>query len=937
VTGRRDAESAELDAADVQTVPDLARVLRDLRRREARRSAGAQLTYRELAAKTGWSRGSLGEYFNGQILPPTDRFDVLIRLLGASAAEQGALATARDRVEERRRGTAPTAGELPVPRQLPSDVFGFTGRVAALGELDRALDHAERSPVVISVIAGSAGVGKTALAVHWAHRVRERFPDGQLYLDLQGFAAGPPVSPADALAGFLPALGVPAKRVPSGLPQAAALYRSMLADKRVLVVLDNAADPEQVRPLLPGGPGCVVVVTSRNRLGGLVARDGARRVALDVLTPDEAVALFARILGPDRVAAEPPAVRELARACALLPLALRIAAANLTAQPGRRIADFVAELTGGDRLAGLRVDSDDHDAVRAAFDQSYATLPAAEQRLFRLLGLVPGPDVTAPAAAALADTDPAWSARLLDRLAAAHLLTEHRPGRYSFHDQLRQYAEDRAGTDDPAAERTAATRRLYDWYLHTTDTAARVLYPEKLRLPLPAAGTRAGLSFDGQAPALAWLDGQRPNLVAAIRHAAEHGPHETAWLIADALRGYFNVGMHLVDWLAAARAGLAAAEAGGFLPGQATAQLSLADAHMLQSRHQEAIEHYERAVALARRAGWVDVQSAALGNLGGVYWQAGHLERAAEHLSRALTLDRRSGRLAGQSAKLGNLGSVYLAQGRLELAADHFTRSLALFRELGFRGGAAIDLTNLGEVYHALGRADLALDHLTEALTLFGEIGNRANGADALRCIADIHRDTGRYAQAREAAHTALEIARDTGNRRTEADVLNTVAAIHDRLDEHPRAVEQYQQALALASEVQARHPEVVALVGLAVAHRRAGRADLARAYAEPALDGARRTGYRVSEGQALTALAGILLDEGHPERAIEHAEQALAIQSDTGHQPGQAHALLILGHGYGRTAGRAAAVPHWKRAGALFTGIGAPEADAVRTLLSGG
>ena len=355
----------------------------------------------------------------------------------------------------------PPAAAISPPHQLPPAITDFTGRRQHLDELDRLLEPGvDATAVVISAIAGTAGVGKTALAIHWAHRVRDRFGDGQLYVGLRGYAPTPPMRSLDALAGFLHALGVPAEQVPLDLEEAAGLYRTLLADKRILVVLDNARSADQVRPLLPGSPRCLILVTSRDRLGGLVARDGARRLTLDVLPPEEAVGLLTRLLGAERVAAEPQAAEELAEVCGLLPLALRIAAANLADQPGQSIAGYLARLRQGDRLAELSVDDDPQAAVRTAFDCSYAALEPAAQRLFRLLGLVPGPEFTPPAAAALAGAPTDHAATLLERLTTVHLVEPRGPDRFGFHDLLRLYAADRTHDEDSEPDRKAAAARL---------------------------------------------------------------------------------------------------------------------------------------------------------------------------------------------------------------------------------------------------------------------------------------------------------------------------------------------------------------------------------------------------------------------------------------------------------------------------------------------
>ncbi|MEZ0109728.1 DNA-binding SARP family transcriptional activator [Catenulispora sp. EB89] len=395
---------------------------------------------------------------------------------------------------------APTATRHrphPVPAMLPASISDFTGRAAHLRWLDGMIPDPAVSPTAampIAVIAGTAGVGKTALAVRWAHSVRDRFPDGQLYVDLHGYTPGEPVRPQQALSRFLRAAGVPAEQVPVDVVEAAGMFRTLLADRRVLLLLDDVYAAEHVRPLLPASPGCLVVVTSRDRLDGLVARDSARRATLDVLPEPEALALLGRMAGPARVAAEPEAAAGLVHTCARLPLALRITAAHLAARPDRRLADHLADLGRGDLLGQLEIDGDTETAVGAAFDFSYTALKPGARRLFRLMGLVPGADITAPAAAALADVPPAEAARLLDRLAAVHLVDQHRPGRYGMHDLLRRYAAQQAGAEEDARDRAAALDRLADHHLAAVLAPADLLYPVVPRPPVSAstAGVAAG-------------------------------------------------------------------------------------------------------------------------------------------------------------------------------------------------------------------------------------------------------------------------------------------------------------------------------------------------------------------------------------------------------------------------------------------------------------
>ncbi|MFD0599411.1 ATP-binding protein [Catellatospora coxensis] len=478
-----------------QTVQDLALLLRKLRHRHARQHGGTLLTYRQLAAKTGWSHGIIGEYFAGNVLPPTERFDILTRLLGATSAEQGRLATARDQVEEGRRRMNPAGGQagpgtarapangmaagVPVPQQLPPALTAFVGRAELLAQLDAATTTGGSSaaePAATSVVlSGTAGVGKTSLAVHWAHRAAERYPDGQLYVNMRGFdPSGSMMTPAEALRGFLEALDVPPERLPIHLPAQVGLYRSLLAGRRMLVVLDNARDVEQVRHLLPGSPTCLVLVTSRNRLGGLVAAEGARPVTVDLLSFDEAWQFLERRLGADRLTSEPQAVNDMIERCARLPLALAVVAARGAAHPSFPLSTLAAELRETRRLLNS---GDAGTDVQAVFSWSYRHLSQPAARLFRLLACHPGPDTAIPAAASLAGLPLIQVHRLLAELAHAHLVTEHAPGRFNLHDLLRGYAADLAESiDAPDVQRTAIQRGL-DHYLHTAHAAALLLQP----------------------------------------------------------------------------------------------------------------------------------------------------------------------------------------------------------------------------------------------------------------------------------------------------------------------------------------------------------------------------------------------------------------------------------------------------------------------------
>jgi DNA-binding SARP family transcriptional activator/Tfp pilus assembly protein PilF len=814
------------------------------------------------------------------------------------------------------------AGRRP-PALLPPVAAGFTGRGRELAQLD-ALQGGP-VPAAVVAITGTAGVGKTTLALQWAHRSAGRFPDGSLYVDLAGFAPGPPLRPVDALARLLRGLGLPGEEVPTDLADATGLYRTLLAGTRTLIVLDNAAHPDQVRPLLPGSPTCLALVTSRDRLSGLVARDGAQRLPLDVLTPAEAAALLDRLLGAEAVRAGPRAVAELGRRCGYLPLALRIAAANFTEHPHQTLAGYTAELAKG-QLAALAVAGDEQAAVRAAFDRSYAVLPAAARQLFRFIGLVPGADLDAAAAAALlGGTGPA-AEPLLARLAAAHLIEHRAPGRFGCHDLLRLYAGEQAEREEAASDREAALQRLLDHYIARVAAAGDLLYPTTLRLPVPAAGSadEPAVGHRDAAAALAWLETERPNLVAAVRHAAEHGPRSAAWLLADGLRMYFYLRMHLVDWEATATEGLTAAETDDDDRPQVAAHLSLALLRFRQGRAAAAIDHYTEALRLAQGAGWPEGEATALNNLGLVYANTGRPRLAADSYRQALAIQRRLGRDGGTAAALGNLASLHFELGQLSLAAAHDEQALVLYRAAGNRVGEAVVLAEHGQTCRALGRLTEAERHLEHSLALSRELGNRTCEAEALHRLAAVRHDAGRLGDARRLAGEALDEARAVEHRGVQSSALGVLAAVHTRRGDPAGAADRYQQALALARDVNSQYLAVDALTGLALARAHLGDGVRAAADAEQARRLACRSEYRALEGQALAALAAIRLRQGDAVSARRYAEQSAQTFRAVGHPLGEARALVVISRALHRAGHHGPARQRWGRALTIFASCGA-------------
>lgn len=824
-------------------------------------------------------------------------------------------------------------GSRDVPAQLPAPIADFVGRTDELGILDRllttdALLSAGPEPgtrtIVVSAIAGTGGIGKTALAVHWAHRVAHLFPDGQLFVNLRGWADGPPLRPIEALSGFLRALGVPNRQIPLQLDEAAALFRSKIANRHILIILDNAPDAETVRPLLAATPGCLVVVTSRDRMVGLTATHGARRLSLDTLTCEESIDLLGAMIGQPRLAADQQGAAELADICGRLPLALRIAAANLLDQPATKIGAFAEAAVASGRVAALTVENDPPASLWSAVRLSYERLPVDGRRLFRWLALVPAVDLTADGAAAISACAVDATRKTLQQLADVCLLDEHRPGRYVMHDLVRDCAAELSQREDSTSSRAAARDRWYVWYLHMAHAANPMVYPtyEPLALP-PRFAELNDRQFDDAEQAKSWLEAELPNLVAAVRHAADYGLRRETWLLAHALRGYMWLSRNIVDWDSTARAGLAAAQAEQDPEGQAAMHLSLGGLHATQDSHDPAIAHLQQAADLSRQARWRVGYAIASSNLGMIYWQAGQLERATSHLEQGLAIYRRLGRRAGESAVLTKLGTVHSAAGRLTQAADAYKLALAIDAETGSQVALAHNSNNLGNAYHALGRLEAALSMLRTALRLARENGDRGLEASALDSLAATLCTSGRLDQAKQHAIRSLNLARVTGDRWTEAHALNTLATIYHRSGQHRDAVDGHQRALELATETGSGAAKVAALIGLAEALAANDQPMPALEYAKRALENARTSGYSVLEGRAHTALARNHLALGNATLATEHAERAIEIHRSSRHRFAEADALQVLGLAAASAGNGDAASLHRARAESIYAEVG--------------
>ncbi|MDQ7803485.1 BTAD domain-containing putative transcriptional regulator [Amycolatopsis sp. A133] len=664
-----------------------------------------------------------------------------------------------------------TPDRQPVPRQLPGRPRLFTGRAAQLALLDDALleDETTGATAVISAIGGSGGVGKTWLALHWAHRHLDRFPDGQLYVNLRGYGPGAkPVHPTEALHGFLDALGVKPDSVPGGLEARSALFRSLLAERRMLLLLDNARDAEQVRPLLPGSPGCTVIVTSREQMVGLVSAHGARPVHLDVLSAQESHDLLAARLPATRLAQDPAAVSALVTYCAGLPLALSIVAARAAVEPHKPLEASVAELEHENTRLGALDDPDPAASIRAVLSASYSALEPALAELFGLLGLAPGPDISTAAATALIGGVVAEAAAALSALEKVSLVQRLDGDRFRMHDLVRLFAAEVAAADVPQRRRTAASARLRDFYLQTGHRADRLLDPHSAEVDLGTATPGAApLALSSEAAALRWLEAERSNLIAVLDRCVQDRDHAAVWQLAWAMTTFNLRRGFLADDVAAWVEGLRAARSLGAYATEALAHRMLAD----------------------------------------TYTRMGRLEDALAHLQEALTLAERHGDVPAQAHAQIVLAQTHATGGDHRRAITHARTALPLYRQLGNTVWEARALNRIGSYAVELADFDTALSHCRNALTLSRGSNDRRGEADALASLAVLHARQADYPRAAELHRRALHLYTELGATYEEATTLERLGAVHVHLGEHDRASSAWRDALELY-RIQGRHED---------------------------------------------------------------------------------------------------------------------------------
>jgi tetratricopeptide (TPR) repeat protein/transcriptional regulator with XRE-family HTH domain len=814
--------------------------------------AEARLTQEELAEAASLSPEAVSALERG--IHRTAHKDTAVLLAGALGLPEQVrivfVAAARGRaraadVLAARQGAALSVFQAAPTRALPRDNSNFTGRQAELADLMEALAAAAAGGGVVGVhaIGGMAGVGKTTFAVHAAHRLSDAFPDGQFFLPLHAHTVGQrPVDPADALASLLLTAGVPAPEIPPGLEARAARWRDYVAGKQILLLLDDASSHEQVRPLLPGTAGSLVLVTSRRRLTAL---DDAAVISLDVLSSGEAAALLVRLAARPGLHAGDPPVGEITGLCGYLPLAIGMLASQLRHHPAWSAAGLAAGLAAAkDRLALMHAEN---VSVTAAFGLSYADLTQGPQQLFRHLGLVPGPSFDGHAAAALADISLDTARHYLDELYDLHLIGEPAPGRYQLHDLLREHARALAAADDPG-DSDAAIGRLLDYYLHnalaadrhipTWDTAYR-------RRPLVRCpGYAPDLSnFDR---AVAWLEAEQANLHAAVDYAAAAGRYLHAVQIPAAIGGFLRERGH---W-------------------------------------DQAAALHQVALTAAREAGDRAGQAGTLHDLGLLSPVMGDYSASVESLAQAVALYADIDDRAGQVYALCQLGWVYVSTGDYPAAIANHEQALTLARGSGDQGAEACALQTLGFAQQLTGDYLASAANLADALALYRRLGRRLGQAETLTSLGRLQTLTGDYAAADSNLRQALEIFRDLGDRSYQAWALNDLGMVQQLAGEYPAAADSHQQALELFNTLGIRHGQADALNGLGELSLRTSAPNLARDQHIRALAIARDVGAVPEEARALEGIGNSLLQDGHTAQAAEYLQQALAIYQRIGAAP---------------------------------------------------
>jgi tetratricopeptide (TPR) repeat protein/DNA-binding XRE family transcriptional regulator len=868
--------------------------------RQLRDNSG--LTQEELAGAASLSPRSISDLergINATARPQTAR--LLAGALGLTGPQRAHfVATARGRSPGASpvSGLGPGGGSASATRTLPRDISGFTGRAAELARLMAGLADmtAPGGVVGIHAIGGMAGIGKTTLAVHAAHRLAGQYPDGQIFLPLHAHTPGQqPVDPADALASLLRAAGLGAQAIPAGLDARAGCWRDYLAGKKVLLVLDDATGHEQVRPMLPGTAGSLVLITSRRRLTAL---EDAAAISLDTLPPDEAAQLLASLAARPDVGRGDTGVAEITRLSGYLPLAIGMLARQLHHHPSWTAAGLAAELAAArDRLDLMHAEN---LSVAAAFDLSYQDLTTGQRRLFRRLGLHPGPDIDAHAAAALDDTSLATARRQLRALYDHHLISEPASGRYRLHDLLREHAQALSAADDPDAGE-ATTDRLLNYYLHTALAAGKhIPWPNWS----PAVTSLPGARPPDCAPpvstrrqAATWLEDERANLHAAVRHAAVSARPLPAMLIPAAMAGFLS-GRHYRDQaLTLHQTALTAARQADDRPGQGRALNFVASTQIEATQFGAAEATLQESLALHRDLGDHGGQADALNGLGRVYWLTGDYPAALGCLQEALQLFRGLGHQLGQAQALNGLGPVWRLTGDYPAAIGCHQQALTLFRETGHQHGQSEALTHLAVVQRFTGDYPAAAASLRLAQALHRDLGDRYKQAWTLTELGILQRITGDFPAAEASYQQALEKWHDIKDHSGQARALNELGLVQQLTGDYPAAESSHLHALTLYRDLDQPQEQAEVLNSLGELSSRCAASQQARDYHNQALAITRDVGAPLEEARALEGIGRSYLQDGHDHKGAIHLQQALAIYQRIGAPGAQRVQQALLGH----------------------------------------
>ena len=886
--------------------------------------AGAGLTQEELAEAAALSPRGISDLERG--VNRTARKDTA-RLL---ADALGLIGPARAQFEAAAAGRpvpGGTGGVAAATRTLPRDIASFTGRRDELEQLTKAA-AASGGVVAIHAIGGMAGVGKTAFAVHAAHQLADRYPDGQIFLPLHGHTPGhAPADPADALASLLLTAGVAAAHIPPGLDARMALWRDRLAGRQLLLILDDAADSEQVRPLLPGTGGSLVLITSRRHLSAL---EDATAVSLNTLPAGQAAALLVRLVGRPGLALDDPAVGELAGLCGYLPLAIGMVARQLHHHPAWTAAGRAAELAAaGGRLELMATEN---RSVAAAFDLSYADLTGQQQRLFRRLGLHPGGDIDGYAAAALDDTDLGAARRGLEALYDQCLLTEPAAGRYRMHDLIRAHARALAGRIDPDGDRDQATGRLLDYYQHTAARAHALIARQARPAPACAGGAAPAAVpvLAGREQALAWARTERGSLLACLDHATATGQHARVLALTAALAGLWRSDGPWAEAITRHTAAVAAARLLGDRLAQANVLHDLGHLRRMTSDYPAAVGVLEPALGIYRDLGDRLGQAGALFDLGCVRWVTGDRRGGVRDLEQALGIYRDLGDRLGQANVLSYLGSGQRHVGDNAGAAQAFMEALEIYRDLGDRTGEADALNELGAVRWNTDDYPAAAQLIEQALGIFRDLGDRPGQADALYYLGGVRRRTGDYQAATQVIEQALDILRGLGDRRSQANALCQLGDVRLATGDYPAATRVLDEALGICRAIGDRFGQAFPLLHLGVVRRETGDYPAAAQLLDQALGIYRDLGDQTGELEVLNEKGTLYRVSGDLAQAKGCHQQALEQARAIASPCTEAHALAALGRCALAAGHTDEAADMLRQALEIFQKIGAAEAADV-------